>query len=266
MNRVIIIDFPPVLNDQQGNSVDLSSLFVIVSIKNILSRHCCKSFDFFKHQQQQKNPLIWWITSNRFKFTEKKVFVECTVPFIDASVQWSSLNERCMIMRKHEDITLHLSTFYLSLKKFKLEALLKWIKTLTKSTPRKRAFKCVYDEYITRSMCVSNECVQVITVGEYLAIWFHHFFRSSIVSVYGEIHPRLSGFCLSTIRAKRAFETHKKHVRRLQCNLFHINTITTRLLFSPSSYLIPFICSVFSSLSCAKATFCCLFLSYSVAT
>lgn len=85
----------------------------------------------------------------------------------------------------------------------------------------------------------------------------------SIASVYGEIHPRLSGFCLSTIRAK-AFQTHKKHVHRSQCNLFHINTITTHLHFSSSSYLIPFICLVFASLSCGEATFCFLFLSYSV--
>lgn len=85
----------------------------------------------------------------------------------------------------------------------------------------------------------------------------------SIASVYGEIHPRLSGFCLSTIRAK-AFQTHKKHVHRSQCNLFHINTITTHLHFSSSSYLIPFICLDFASLSCGEATFCFLFLSYSV--
>lgn len=49
---------------------------------------------------------------------------------------------------------------------------------------------------------------------------------------------RLSGFCLSTIYAK-AFETHKKHVHRLQCNLFHINTITTHLFFSSSLSLWP---------------------------
>lgn len=189
MHRVIIIDFFSFLTTKKKILL-ICRHYSSSSLPRTSSWHRVRSawFSISSNVQPSNETtrtktqwVIWWNTSNRFKFTWKSCPM-CTwcAPFL----HWTLY----VIMWKHEDITLHLNS--INCNQFTMEALHKWAKTLTKLTDsKKRSWKV----YITRSMCVSSMCVSVSNYS-----WRFIFTTSanllSFGSVYGEIHPRLSGF------------------------------------------------------------------------